>query len=432
MGIAAADQAGLVGIGSKLGFQLQSQLERRADVVAVEHAILRRHHFVEIEVPALKVGKFVVRREEGMGLAVTLDLRRFQQWLVAGARLGVVPGHGFSVEGFRRVHDAIAQVAVVRDGEHLATRLRRVRVHVLPQVRWILAVEGGKGNDLVHAVRVVAENDGAMKVVAAGRGSPFEAVQRGENARLVPLLGCRDGVRPGSGCEFAGVKDRLAGLHGDDRFDGGFHALLRARLRHLVPPLALRVGEEIGAAGPNLIGYAHIFRMVGDGEPVQRPVDFDLHAVIDRDFSASGELEEVVGAQRYPKHSRVEGVASVVVGSAPVHPVRDGGARLLRRLLWRSRSERDRNDLSFVRVRYGWRATVKSGTNRISANHREAEDHQRHHQLLEVCEINVHESSFTRGCRAGRSSRTILAVSEGEHGASADATTSYILDCSRS
>jgi hypothetical protein len=70
---------------------------------------------------------------------------------------------------------------------------------------------GIRGNDLVHAVRVVAEDDGAMKVVAAGCGSPFEAVQRGENARLVPLLGCRGGVFPGPGCELVAVKDRLAG-----------------------------------------------------------------------------------------------------------------------------------------------------------------------------------------------------------------------------
>ena len=256
-----------------------------------------------------------------MGLAVTLDLRRLQERLVAGARLGVGPVHGFSVEGLRRVHHAVAQVAVVRDGEHLAARLLRVRVHVLPEVRRILAVEGGKGNDLVHAVRAVAENDGAMKVVAAGRASPLEAVQRGENARLVPLLGCRGGVRPGRGRELAGVEDRLAGLHGDDRFDGGFDTLLRARLGHLVPALALRVGEELGAAGANLIGDAHVLGMVGDGDPVQRPVLFEALAVVHDDFPARGNPEEVVGGRRYPEHSRVEGVAGVDVGNAPVDAV---------------------------------------------------------------------------------------------------------------
>jgi hypothetical protein len=97
--------------------------------------------------------------------------------------------------------------------------------------------------------------------------------------------------------------------------------------------------------------------MIGDGEPVQRPVDFDLHAVIDRDFPASGKFEEVVRGQSHPEHSGVKGVAGVVVGSAPVHPVRNGIARLLRRLQWRSRSECDCYDLSFVRAHYGRRAT---------------------------------------------------------------------------
>ena len=53
------------------------------------------------------------------------------------------------------------------NGEYLAARLLLVCVHVLPEIRRILAVEGGKRNDLLHAVNVVAENDSAMKIVAA-------------------------------------------------------------------------------------------------------------------------------------------------------------------------------------------------------------------------------------------------------------------------
>ena len=41
--------------------------------------------------------------------------------------------------------------------------------HVLPEGLRILAVEGRKRNDLLHAVDAVAENDGAMKIVAFGR-----------------------------------------------------------------------------------------------------------------------------------------------------------------------------------------------------------------------------------------------------------------------
>ena len=60
--------------------------------------------------------------------------------------------------------------------------------------------------------------------------------------------------------------------------------------------------------------------MVGDGDPVQRPVLLEAQAVVDDDFPASGNFEEVVGGQRYPEHSRVEGVAGVDVGDTPVNP----------------------------------------------------------------------------------------------------------------
>ncbi len=132
------------------------------------------------------------------------------------------------------------------------------------------------------------------------------------------------------------VEDRLAGLHGDDGFDGGFDTLLRARLGHLVPPFALWIGEEFGAAGANLIGNAHILGMVGDGDPVQRPVLFEALAVVEDDFSARGNPEEVVGGRRYPKHSRVKGEAGVDVGNAPEDPTGKLLARVGRivGLLW--------------------------------------------------------------------------------------------------
>ena len=103
----------------------------------------------------------------------------------------------------------------------------------------------------------------------------------------------------------------------DDSFDGGFDTLLRALPGRFIPPLAGWVGKEFGAAGRDFIGQAEILGMVGDREPVQRPVDLGALVVVDDDFPASGVSEEVVGSQRDPEHSRVEGVAGVVVGSAP-------------------------------------------------------------------------------------------------------------------
>jgi hypothetical protein len=61
--------------------------------------------------------------------------------------------------------------------------------------------------------------------------------------------------------------------------------------------------------------------MVGDGDPVQWPVLFESLAVVGDDFPTGGNLEEVVRGQRHPKHSRVEGVAGVNVGHAPIDSV---------------------------------------------------------------------------------------------------------------
>ena len=189
MSIVATDQTCLVGISSELAIEFQTSPQCRADVVAMKHAILRPLHLIEVEIPPLEIGELVARREIGGGLAIALDLCCLQKWFVAGTRLGVSLIHRFTVKSLCRVHLAIAQVAVVRNCEHLAAGFFRVRVHVLPEVRRILAVEGGKRNDLVHTVRVVAENDSTVEVISAWRASPLKAVQRGENARLVPFLG---------------------------------------------------------------------------------------------------------------------------------------------------------------------------------------------------------------------------------------------------
>ena len=86
---------------------------------------------------------------------------------------------------------------------------------------------------------------------------------------------------------------------------------------HLVPALALRVREQLGAAGANLIGDAEVLGVVGDGDPVQRPVLLEAQAVVEDDFAARCHSEEVVRGQRDAEHARVEGVAGVDVGHAP-------------------------------------------------------------------------------------------------------------------
>ena len=94
---------------------------------------------------------------------------------------------------------AVAQVAVVRDGEHAAAGFLFVGVHPFPQVDGIGAAQrrdAGERLDLAGAVAVVAEDDVAMQVVALVERGPLVADEGGEAARLVVVLGGGDGLLP--------------------------------------------------------------------------------------------------------------------------------------------------------------------------------------------------------------------------------------------
>ena len=70
-----------------------------------------------------KFGELVVRREVGVRLAGPLGLGRLVERLPPGARLGVALVDLLAEGLDHREHDAVAQVAVVGDGEHLAAGL---------------------------------------------------------------------------------------------------------------------------------------------------------------------------------------------------------------------------------------------------------------------------------------------------------------------
>ena len=91
MGVGRADHAEFVGVDAELlASSFEAVLQRRARILELEHLRLLQLAQVEIAlVPALEVGELVVRREEGMGLAVALDLRRFVEPLPLGARFGI-------------------------------------------------------------------------------------------------------------------------------------------------------------------------------------------------------------------------------------------------------------------------------------------------------------------------------------------------------
>ena len=98
---------------------------------------------------------------------------------------------------------------------------------------------------------------------------------------IVELLDRLGGLRPSPSRELRVVDFRLVEEDGIDGFPRGLEGHLRALLIHVVPFLARRVGEQRRVATAKLIGQTHIFGMVGDREPVQRPVQSDFQAAVD-------------------------------------------------------------------------------------------------------------------------------------------------------
>ena len=200
MRVGAADQPELVGVDAELGLQLEAVLERRARVLELQHLRLLRLGKVEVAlVPALEIGELVVGRQQGMGFAVALHLGSLIEHLPAGALLGILAIDLLAGEGLDdREHRAVAQIAVVGDGENLAAGLVLVVLQPFPEIARIVAPgrQRRKRHDLARLVAAVAENDVAVKVVAAGVRGPLIADEGGEPAGVVRLFGSRDRLLP--------------------------------------------------------------------------------------------------------------------------------------------------------------------------------------------------------------------------------------------
>ena len=136
-----------------------------------------------------------------MCLAVALDLGGLVQRLPARAGLGVLLRDRLAGEGIDfREHDAVRQVAVMRDRKELAAGLVLVGLQVFPQVLRVVAADRADrrvGLDLACLVAAVAQHHDAVQVVAARVRGPLEADECRELVRLVVGLRCLDGDFPG-------------------------------------------------------------------------------------------------------------------------------------------------------------------------------------------------------------------------------------------
>ena len=294
------------------GFQLEAVHQRRARIFELKHFRLLGDGQVEIAlVPAFEVGELVVGRQEGMSFAVALDLGDFVDVLPTRAGLGVLAVD--RLVGARldhREHDAVREVAVVGDREHVAAGLLLVGRHPFPEIAGIVAAGRQRriGHDLACKIAVVAEQHVAVEIVAAGVRRPFIADDGREAARLVGFFRGIDRIMPGGaiGVGTRIVKDRTLELtraeRGDD-VDGGGGAL--ARLDHVIPFAAQRVREKLRFPFQEIREEAHIVGVIGDDQEVERPRKF-------RELSGRGHdllaLGETVGVARTEPRAERPGI----------------------------------------------------------------------------------------------------------------------------
>jgi hypothetical protein len=231
--IAAADHSELEGIRTQAGSEIEPQAQRRARVLEGKlRAVIGASPEVG-DVPGLVVGELVVGREQGVRLAVALVLGDLEQRLPARASRSVLGAERLAPHRLDREHLAAAEVRVVRNHEHTASRLVFVRGEIPPQALRVAAVEGAKREDLPRLVGAVCEDDVSVAVVAVRDRRPFETDERGEDTGGVVTLGVGDDRLPDRRLQglvleaIAIVENRFGKLHEDP-----MHGL---RLAPLVP-----------------------------------------------------------------------------------------------------------------------------------------------------------------------------------------------------
>ena len=134
MCVGRADHAELVRIDAEFALELQAEFQGRAGILVLEHLGLLQFAQIEVAlVPPLEIGKFVIRRQVRMCLAIALDLGRFVEALPFGARLGIFAIDRLAGEGFDdREHPPVGKIAVMGDCEDVSPGLVLVGLHPFP------------------------------------------------------------------------------------------------------------------------------------------------------------------------------------------------------------------------------------------------------------------------------------------------------------
>ena len=103
-----------------------------------------------------------------MGFAIAFDLRDLNQRLTRGASASIVRRHRPAIGASQFKHQAVRDVAVMRDCERLTPGLFLIIIHIIPQHRRRCTGERGERQHLVRLLLPITKHDDAVEVIAAG------------------------------------------------------------------------------------------------------------------------------------------------------------------------------------------------------------------------------------------------------------------------
>src|SRR4029077_8190715 len=123
--------------------------ESRTKIFEFEHVFRLGRAAVQVPlVPSLVIGKFVIGREEGMGLAIALGLSRLIQSLPVRPLFSILTIHRFASEGFdQRKHTTIRKVSIVGDCQYPPPSFLFISSHPIPEIPRVIATERLHGRE---------------------------------------------------------------------------------------------------------------------------------------------------------------------------------------------------------------------------------------------------------------------------------------------
>ena len=121
-----------------------------------------------------------------MRFAITLDLRHFDNGFMRRAPPSIIGRHWAAVWTGEFEHQAIGEIAVMRDRKHFAVCRLFIGVHIIPQlVNTAIVPKRTERQHFVGLILAIAEHHHAVQIVTARHQCIFKSHKRGELAGLI-------------------------------------------------------------------------------------------------------------------------------------------------------------------------------------------------------------------------------------------------------